>query len=89
MTITYATLNAAVELAIDLNLERECVHIHADGTLSAGTDGRSTTPSDGWGDVIALFHPWLDLEPWDCLRDPAEGVRGALTPPDEDDEDDD
>ena len=43
-----------------------CVHVHADGSVSVGTDGASTTPQN-WGSVVAIYHPALAEEAWDCL----------------------
>lgn len=64
-TIDYSILTAALEAAENLH-ETECVHVHADGRVTTGTDGWTTTPRE-WGTVTHTFHPSRAADPWDCF----------------------
>lgn len=69
--ITFDILTAAIEAAEGLH-ESECVHIHADGRVTTGTDGWTTTPQT-WGDITHTFHPSRAADPWDCFEPVGEG----------------
>ena len=66
------TLTAAAYAAATMHTETECVHVHADGSVAVGTDGRSTQPT-AWGDVVATYHPDRAADPWDCFEAAKEG----------------
>jgi len=76
------TLTAAAYAAATMHTETECVHVHADGSVAVGTDGRSTQPT-AWGDVVATYHPDRAADPWDCFEAAKEGEgddEGTTTP---------
>lgn len=67
MKITAQILSTVTALADSLR-EGECVHVHADGTCTTGTDGASTTPGGGWEDITHCWHPSWAADPWDAFR---------------------
>ena len=67
------SVTAAAYAAETMDAETECVHVHADGTCTTGTDGRSTQPTAGWGSVVTTYHPDRAEDPWDCFEAAKEG----------------
>jgi len=73
MQITQQILDSAIAAAATMHTD-ECVHVHANGSCTTGTDGRSTAPTAGcWGSVVATYHPDRAEDPWDCFEVPADG----------------
>lgn len=66
MEITLTVLQAA-RAAFDTCPEGEVVHVHSDGSCTTGTDGATTHPSEGWGDIEYLFDEGFAPDPWDCF----------------------
>ena len=67
MLITETILIAAATAAKTL-CDGECVHVHADGSATTGTDGQTTRPARGWGSVAYTYHPGRADDAWDCFE---------------------
>jgi hypothetical protein len=63
--MTYETLKRCYAAAENLH-PTECVHVHADGSVTTGTDGWTTVARE-WGDITHTWHPSRANDPHDCF----------------------